>query len=287
MQTITFSTFKKLGRTDGLKMVSEKAINNIKTSRKIMEYCNDELNISGYRMSSGIVPLIGYKEANFTWSDLPDYDYIVDQLNSLGEYSRSCKLRVSFHPGEYTTMTSDNVNSIESSISDLNTHGQIFDMMGLPQTPEAPINFHIRKDGDINQLGLIARQNISRLPISVKNRVVLEVNDNVNGVWTVENLKKQFYETIGIPITFDSLHCSLLTGSKTLEENYNIARSTWGSVVPVFHFSVGKNGTRSHADFNEGIIPPCYGKHEIMWDVELKRKCEAIKLLISDIDNQT
>lgn len=287
MQTVTFSGFKKLNRLDALKLVSEKTINNINTTRKIMEYCVNELNISGYRMTSGMVPLIGYKDANFTWTDLPDSSYIIDQFKSLGDYAKLNKLRVSFHPGEYTTLTSDNEVSIESSISDLNMHGQIFDMMGLPQTIESPINFHIRKDGDIDILGAVARKHIRRLPTSVKNRITLEVNDNVKGVWFAENLKKQFYDTVGIPVTFDSLHCSILTGGKTLEENYDIARSTWGNVVPVFHFSVGKDGTRSHADFNNGVIPPFYKKHDIIWDVELKGKCAAIQKLIEDIEKST
>ena len=284
MQTVTYASFKKLSRQDALKLVSDKTINNLKTTRKIMEYCNDVLQISGYRMTSSLVPLISYKEANFSWSDLPEFDFISKEFKSLGEYSKSVGLRVSFHPGEYTTLTSDNEQSIEASISDLNTHGQIFDMMELPQTPYAPINFHIRKDGDIDILGAVARKHIRRLPDSVKNRITLEVNDNVKGVWTAENLKKQFYDTVGIPITFDSLHCSILTGGKTLEENYDISRSTWNGIPPVFHFSVGKDGTRSHADFNDGSIPPFYKKHDVIWDVELKGKCVAIKKLVEDIE---
>lgn len=285
MQTLTYAGFSKLSRPLALKSVSDKTINNLETTKKILEYCVNDLKIKGYRMTSGLVPLIAYKKANFTWDDLPEKDKIFKLFSEIGDYTRLTGIRLSFHPSEYTTMTSENEETIESSISDLKLHGEIMDFIGLEQSVKHPINFHIRKDGNPDILGAVARKQIRKLPDSVSKRITLEVNDNVNGTWTVDNLKRQFFNTVGIPITFDSLHCSLLTGGLTLEENYNLARSTWGNHQPLFHFSVGKNGTKSHADFSDGLIPPFYGKHDIIWDVELKAKCEAIKKIIKDIES--
>lgn len=283
MKTMTFSSFSKLNRLDALKAISDRSINNLTTTKKILEYCVNDLKIKGYRMTSGLIPLIAYKNANFSWNDLPEKDYIFKLFSEIGDYSRSTGIRLSFHPSEYTTLTSENEESIESSISDLKMHGDIMDFIGLESSPRHPINFHIRKDGNVDVLGAIARKHIRKLPQSVSKRITLEVNDNVSGTWTIDNLKRQFFDTVGIPITFDSLHCSLLTGGLSLEENYDLARITWGNYQPLFHFSIGKNGTKSHADYSDSI-PPFYGKHDVLWDVELKAKCEAIKKIVEQIE---
>jgi UV DNA damage repair endonuclease len=43
----------------------------------------------------------------------------------------------------------------------------------------------------------------------VKSRLVLENNDTGN-TWTVNNLKRYFYNKYNIPITFDNLHHEML-----------------------------------------------------------------------------
>ena len=149
----------------------------------------------------------------------------------------------------------------------------MFDLIGLPQSYDAPLNIHCRQDGDPETVSSSFLKNFDKLPDNVKNRLVLEVNDNREGVWSVKNLHKFYYQRANIPVTFDSLHHSFCHHGVPEREAMDMAYSTWNT-SPVFHYSEGINGTRKHADYALHS-PPDYDK-EVFWDVELKAKDLAI-----------
>jgi UV DNA damage endonuclease len=115
-------------------------------------------------------------------------------------------------------------------------------------------------------------RNYNRLSESVKKRLVLENNDTGN-TWTVNNLKKYFYNEYGIPVTFDNLHHRMLNHDVSHRDAFFEAYSTW-NCTPIFHYSEGKNGTRAHSDMAENL-PENYDK-DVLFDVELKSKDYAI-----------
>ena len=91
-------------------------------------------------------------------------------------------------------------------------------------------------------------------------------------VWSIKNLHTYFYQTNGIPVTFDTLHHKILPDNLTEEEAFNLAYETWNT-MPIFHYSEGKNNTRAHEHMAQ-FLPPTY--KEVYWDVELKNKDYAI-----------
>jgi UV DNA damage endonuclease len=282
MKTMTATRFNSMERSASIKELSSRTLSNLKFTLKAVEFCASDLNISGYRMSSGIFPLMTYFGLNI--EEYPDHEQIMVLLREIGDTSRKLNIRLSFHPGEYTTVTSENPKSVYNSLADLEHHAWVMDRMGLEASRQHPINFHIRKDGDPTELSKTAIQNINTLSDSCRNRITLEVNDNKNGTWTVEQLKSSFYDTVGIPIVFDSLHCARLDGNKSISENLSIAQSTWGNIRPLFHYSCGVGDTKSHADFNTDPFPVEFLTSGCDWDIELKSKCLAIKKLISEVN---
>ena len=114
--------------------------------------------------------------------------------------------------------------------------------------------------------------NYNKLSDGVKKRLVLENNDTGN-TWTVANLKKYFYNDYGIPVTFDNLHHEMLNHDVSHYDAFYDALSTW-TVQPLFHYSEGKNGTRSHKDMADNL--PVDYNEDVMFDVELKSKDYAI-----------
>ena len=149
----------------------------------------------------------------------------------------------------------------------------LFDLIGLPRNYESPLNIHCRQDGDPKEVSDSFLKNFDKLPDNVKNRLVLEVNDNKEGTWTISNLCRYFNQRIGIPITFDNLHHSFCHGGLSEREAFDMALTTWNT-EPVFHYSEGVGGSRKHADYATSL-PNSYGKN-IFWDVELKAKDLAI-----------
>ena len=270
-RTMTFKSFSSKERSESLEKLSGIIINNFQVSEKIVRHCKDN-NIMGYRLSSDLCPVIKHPDVMLALEDLPNYNEINKSIIDLSNTIKETGIRVSAHPSEYITLTSDDDVKVQHSIIDLELHAEIFDRLNLSQTYYNPLNIHIRKEGDPKDLSVTFIKNFERLSESVKKRLVLENNDTGN-TWTVNNLKKYFYESYGIPVTFDNLHHEMLNHDVSHMDAFNAAYSTW-NCTPIFHYSEGKNGTRAHSDMALGI-PENYNK-EVLFDVELKNKDYAI-----------
>ena len=277
-RTMTYKSFTSKPREESLQKLSEIIRNNIRVSRQTIQHCHS-LGIRGYRLSSAITPLITHPDINLSLEELPDFSLIQYEINELKKTIRDTKIRVSAHPSEYITLTSDNPAAILNSISDLESHANLFDRLELPKNYRSPLNIHVRKDGDPNTLSQEFMKNFEKLSISVKSRLVLENNDTGN-TWTVSNLKKYFYNSYGIPVTFDNLHHEILNHNQSYFDAFYEAKSTWNT-TPIFHYSEGKNNTRAHADMP--IESPISFNENIYWDVELKNKDYAILHILNSL----
>jgi UV DNA damage endonuclease len=278
-QTMTYTRFASLPRKEALEILSARILNNFEVTGKIIQYCHSS-GIKGYRLSSGLTPVINHPSVNMSISDLPNSDKIFKEINNVKQIIKNTGIRISAHPSEYISLTNTNSNVISNSIRDLEQHGEIFDLLDLPQSHWSPLNIHCRQDGEPDKVFQEFAKNYAKLSDSVKKRLVIEVNDNKNGTWHIPNLIQYFYDKLGLPITFDSLHQKFCHGSLTEEEAFKKAHSTW-SETPLFHYSEGVDGTRKHADYATGV-PNNYGM-EVYWDCELKQKDLAIEKMFSMI----
>ena len=270
-RTMTYKSFSSKPREESLLKLSGIIQNNFKTTRDIIHHCKKS-GIKGYRLSSDLTPVLNHPDVNLSLEELPEYKIIQYQINELKKAIKETGIKVSAHPSEYITLTSEDPKAIQNSITDLETHADIFDRLDLPQSYEAPLNIHVRKDGDPIDISNRFILNYNKLSSAVRKRLVLENNDNANGVWSVKNLHTYFYQTNGIPVTFDTLHHKILPDNLTEEEAFNLAYETWNT-TPIFHYSEGKNNTRAHEHMAQ-FLPPTY--KEVYWDVELKNKDYAI-----------
>ncbi len=270
-RTMTYKSFSSKPREESLLKLSGIIQNNFRTTRDIIHHCKKS-GIKGYRLSSDLTPVLNHPDVNLSLEELPGYKLIQYQINELKKAIKETGIKVSAHPSEYITLTSEDPKAIQNSITDLETHADIFDRLDLPQSYEAPLNIHVRKDGDPIDISNRFILNYNKLSSAVRKRLVLENNDNANGVWSVKNLHTYFYQTNGIPVTFDTLHHKILPDNLTEEEAFNLAYETWNT-TPIFHYSEGKNNTRAHEHMAQ-FLPPTY--KEVYWDVELKNKDYAI-----------
>ena len=270
-RTMTFKSFSSKEREESLEKLSGIIINNFNTAEKIVRHCKEN-NIQGYRLSSDLCPVIKHPDVMLALEDLPNYSEIDKSIKDLSLAIKETEIRVSAHPSEYITLTSDDDIKINHSIVDLELHAEIFDRLELSKSYYNPLNIHIRKEGDAKDLSQTFIKNFERLSESVKSRLVLENNDTGN-TWTVKNLKKYIYNEHGIPVTFDNLHHEMLNHDVSHYDAFFEAYSTW-NCTPIFHYSEGKNGTRAHSDMAANL-PENYDK-DVLFDVELKSKDYAI-----------
>ena len=271
-RTMTYKSFSSKSRDESLEKLSDIIRNNFFVTEKIIRHCAAN-NISGYRISSDLCPVIKHPDVMLSLEELPNYNLIEEQINNVSLAIKETNIRVSAHPSEYITLTSEDDIKIKHSLVDLEFHGEIFDRLGLSRTHYNPLNIHVRKEGDPEELCNIFMKNFERLSDGIKSRLVLENNDTGN-TWDVATLKKYFYKDNNIPITFDNLHHKMLNKGVSEFDAFLDAYETWGDIIPVFHYSEGKDNGRAHKDMAE-YLPENFGKN-VLFDVELKSKDIAI-----------
>lgn len=272
-RSMTYTQFAKLPFDAAIRELSERILHNFKMTLNTIRFCQLN-NIQGYRVSSSLAPVLTHKNVNLRIADLPNYAAIRSVCDSIKSVLAAHPLRLSAHPSEYITLSSDNPDCINNSILDLQQHAEVFELLGLPEDYRSPLNIHVRQETNNPQaLADKVLRVYDSLPDNIRKRLVLENNDNAKGVWGVKNLIKYFHRSRGIPVTYDSLHHSILHDGMTAEEAFNAAYDTW-PVAPIFHYSEGVNGTRKHADMPVSI-PKNYGR-DVLFDVEVKNKCQAI-----------
>ncbi len=272
-RSMTYTQFAKLPRNTAIQELSERILHNFKMTLNTIRFCQLN-NIQGYRLSSSLAPVLTHKDVRLRIADLPNYANIVSVCESIKQLLRSHPIRLSAHPSEYITLSSSNQECIDNSILDLQQHAEIFDLLDLPQDYRSPLNIHVRQEtAEPQKLADKVLSVYDSLPDNIRQRLVLENNDNAKGVWGIKNLIKYFFNSRKIPVTYDNLHHSILHDNLSAEEAFNLAYDTWPT-SPLFHYSEGVDGTRKHADM-PASIPNNYGR-DVLWDVEMKFKCQAI-----------
>jgi UV DNA damage endonuclease len=233
----------------GLPYVSELVIENLKDTLKLLEY-NIKNNIYIYRMSSDSFPWM----SEYEFSDLPKFPAIHTYLKLIGKKVKDHGIRVSYHPGPFNVLASENPSVVEKTIKELNKHAELMDLMELDQTTFYPINIHINTTQPTRELAAERFcKEFENLSESCKKRLVVE-NDDGQNQYSVKMLYDWVYKVIEVPITFDQHHFNYGPQDQTMEEALRLAHSTWKTRV-LTHMSSpktledtsGKN--TAHADY--------------------------------------
>lgn len=275
--TMTKSRFLALERVDSLEILSKRVLNNVIVTKETIKYCiNKGWN---YRVSSDLFPLKTLPEANLDFDCLPDKDKIDQAFDECAVLIKNSKIRCSTHPDQFVVPASANSSVAQKSIVELTYHADVMDRLGLPRSYNAPINIHMNcYKGDLKDTAKRFIEVFRQLPEGVKSRLVLENEDKPNS-WNVKQLYDYIYQETGIPITYDNLHFRCNTGGLTAKDAVTLCKSTWGSYVPLFHFSdndVKNRNPRAHADYPT-VFPDEYIGENIDLDFEFKAKDYAIE----------
>jgi UV DNA damage endonuclease len=266
-------TFDKVGPSGA----GELALLNIKNMHEIVRW-NWHNDFFVYRMSSSIFPWMSEYEI----SDLPQFKKIQILLEGIGRIAKQKGQRLSFHPGPFNVLGSPNEPVVKKTIKDLNQHAEIMDLMGLPQTPEYPINIHLGGAyGDKESAMKRFCENYKRLSESAQRRLVVE-NDDKATMFSVKDLYDGVYSVIGIPITFDYHHHRFCTGGLSEEDAIKLASETWGEHRQLTHYSSCRKTMESpdqkaqaHADFLYEKIKT----YDLSIDIEVEAKAKEQAVL--------
>ena len=210
----------------GLPYVSELIIENLKDTLKVLDY-NLKNHIYIYRLSSDSFPWM----SEYEFSDLPNFKLIQILMAQIGEKIKSNNIRVSYHPGPFNVISSQNDLVVEKTIKELNKHAELMDLMGLEQSTFYPINIHINITKPTREEAAVRFcEQFENLSESCKLRLVVE-NDDGQNQYSVKMLHDWVHTKIGIPITFDQHHFNYGPQDQSMEEALRLAHSTWKTRV--------------------------------------------------------
>jgi UV DNA damage endonuclease len=227
---------KKTFIQKGIPYASELSLQNVKDLETIVDW-NEANNIKFYRMSSDIFPWA----SEYQLEELPDFDKIQTILERTGNKAKEYGQRLTTHPGPFNKLTSPKEHVIQNTITDLENHGRLFDLLRLPRSPYAKINIHVGAHYNNKPMAVDNFcRNFERLSDAVRSRLTVE-NDDKASLYSTRELYEDVYKRIGTPIVFDYHHHKFCTGGQDEEEALLTACMTWGDVKPVVHYSQSRS----------------------------------------------
>lgn len=186
------------------------------------------------RIGSDLLPLYTVPEATALYREfLPE---LYPLFTRCGDVARANDIRLSFHPGQYSVLASDNLRVVESALEDVEYHALCARLMGYGQTfQDFKINIHM--NGKAGFAGF-ARA-FGKLSPEARNMLTVE-NDEISC-----SLDDVLQAKALCPIVVDIHHHWVKENAFLQPNDPRIALITesWRGVRPVMHYSISQEGT--------------------------------------------
>jgi UV DNA damage repair endonuclease len=148
--------------------------------------------------------------------------------------ARSRDVRLSFHPGQFTVLASDNPDIVDRSIEEFEYHVDMARWMGYGETfQDFKINVHIA--GRLGPDGI--RYALARMTPEARNTLTIENDEITWGIDASLELVKD------CALVLDIHHHFIKTGEYIQPEDDRFKRivDSWRGVRPVIHYSYSRN----------------------------------------------
>ena len=208
---------------------------NIESIRLLVERVgglDDSLRM--VRLGSDILPV--YTESTWSWFwQQPDVrEYCARGFAAVGDMARSRDVRLSFHPGQFLVLASDNPDIVDRSIEEFEYHVAMARWMSYGQKfQDFKINVHIA--GRQGPAGI--RAALPRLSPEARNTITIENDEITWGIDASLELVKD------CALVLDIHHHFIKTGEYIQPEDDRFKRivDSWRGVRPVIHYSYSRN----------------------------------------------
>jgi UV DNA damage endonuclease len=189
--------------------------------------------------------LQGYTEKDWqSWWQQADVQRHLEQIFApIGETARRLDVRLSFHPGQFCVLASENDNIVNRSIEEFEYHADMARWMGYGRSfQDFKINVHI--SGKRGPDGI--RAALTRLSPEARNCITIE-NDEMS--WGLEASLELVND---VALVLDLHHHWIATGEYIDYRDDRVKRiqDSWRGVRPVVHFSTSREDVLvGHPDF--------------------------------------
>lgn len=208
---------------------------NIESTRLLVERVGAlNENLRMVRLSSDILPVYTQRDWSWFWK-LPDVrSYCEKGFLEIGNSARQNGVRLSFHPGQFTCIVSDNPGIVERSVEELEYHTNMARWMGYGKSKlDFKINVHLS-----GRLGIDGFDNAwTMMSPELRNCLTLENDEYQKGLDDLLLLK----DKVGIVL---DIHHHLIKEEEYIQANdprIQQVIESWQGVRPTIHYSQSRN----------------------------------------------
>ena len=151
----------------------------------------------------------------------------------VGEAARRLDVRLSFHPGQFCVLASENPGIVDRSVLEFEYHADLARWMGYGRTfQDFKINVHI--SGKQGPAGIVKA--LQRLSPEARNCITIENDENCWGIDSSLELEKH------CALVLDVHHHWIRTGEYIQPTDDRCSRviDSWRGVRPAMHYSVSR-----------------------------------------------
>jgi len=209
-------------------------VHNIESIRKLVERVgNLDESLRMVRIGSDVLPVYTHNDWSYFWRRSDIRDYCETHFQQVGDIARLRNVRLSFHPGQFTVLASDNPDIVNRSIEEFEYHATMARWMGFGKRfQDFKINVHIA--GRQGPAGI--RLAYNRLSPEARNCITIENEENSWGLDDCLELADI------LPIVLDIHHHWIREGEYISPQDHRVARvvDSWRDVRPTMHYSVSR-----------------------------------------------
>ena len=218
---------------------------NIMATKQVMQHLSTlEPSLRMFRISSDLLPV--YTESNWSyfWQQHDVKNYAEKHFNEIGDIARKNNIRVSFHPGQFCCLASDNEDVVRRSIEEFEYHADMARWIGYGQQfQDMKINVHIAGRRGVEGIKAAYKQ----LSTEARNCITIENEEITHGLSECLELGNT------IPIVLD-LHHHLIHDEEYIQlSDIRISQiiNSWRGIRPVLHYSVSREDVLVNHTINE------------------------------------
>lgn len=210
------------------------ALGNIEATRKLVEKVGtlDE-RLRMVRISSDILPVFTHPDWAYFYRRADCIREIETAFGEVGRIAREQGVRLSFHPGQFCVLASDNPDIVSRSIEEFEYHATMANWMGFGKRfQDFKINVHIA--GRQGPEGI--RKAYSKLSPEARNCITIENEEMTHGLDDCLSISDV------VPIVLDIHHHWVREGEYIMANDARVQRviDSWRGVRPVCHYSVSR-----------------------------------------------
>lgn len=230
----TVSWLNRQSKDDATQKLWDIMVKNIESVRLLIEKVGSlDGNLRMVRLSSDLLPVYTEPTWSWFWRRVDTCSYAEKHFGEIGSRARELGVRLSFHPGQFTVLASDNEDIVNRSIEEFEYHAQLATWMGFGRHfQDLKINVHI--SGRAGPEGI--RRAHSRLSPQARNCITIENEEISHGLDNCLSISDL------VPIVLDVHHHWIREGEYISPGDDRVKRviDSWRGVRPTCHYSVSR-----------------------------------------------